>query len=83
MKNDADNFKESAILSILEKLKEKKISIIIYEPLIFKSSFRKCKCYSNFRKFISDCDLIIANRIDKKLKNVQHKVYSRDIFMNN
>ena len=83
MKTGSDNFRESAIFSILEYLKKKKIKIYIYEPEIKLKKYHNFEVLNNFKKFKSLCELIIANRLDKKIENINSKIYSRDIFNNN
>jgi len=83
MKHNSDNFRQSAILDIINHLKHNYKEIIIYEPLINKKEFMGCKIENNFDLFKIKSDVIVANRIDSELKNVKEKVYSRDIFRNN
>ncbi len=83
MKQGSDNFRESAVLDILDKLKTKKIKIILYEPFINEEYFNNIEVVSDLSDFISKSDLIIANRISDDLKFIQEKVYSRDIFREN
>tara|TARA_Y100000591_G_C21801079_1_gene682078 strand:- start:1050 stop:1655 length:606 start_codon:yes stop_codon:yes gene_type:complete len=83
MKKGSDNFRESAILDIINKLKKEKISIIVYEPLLKVKVIDEIKVIKDLSEFISKSDLIIANRISKDLDNVRKKVYSRDIFQEN
>ena len=79
MKKDSDNFRKSAIFDVIENLKNKNIEINIYEPTIDDDSFEGLKIQNDFDKF-KDNDIIVANRIDDKLKDVEDKVYSRDLF---
>ena len=81
MKAGSDNFRESSILKIVKLLKKSGMKIVIYEPMISKSSFLGIPLLVN-REDIKNHDVIISNRKDKfisKLKNV----YSRDLFFNN
>ncbi len=80
MKSDSDNCRQSAILDIIEQLKKEKIEIIIFEPFWNKEKFSGLLVYSNLNKFKADVDLIVANRYDSLLDDVQEKVYSRDLF---
>ena len=80
MKKGSDNFRESAILDILENLKFKKNRIILYEPLIDDSYYNNFEVIKDISHFILESDLIIANRLSKDLSHVRNKVYSRDIF---
>lgn len=60
-------------------MKNKNIEINIYEPTIDEDSFEGLKIENDFDKF-KENDIIVANRIDDKLKDVEDKVYSRDLF---
>ncbi len=83
MKEGSDNFRESAILDILNNLKRKKIKVILFEPFVKENYFNDIEVVSNIRNFIARSDLIIANRLSDDLKHVLNKVYSRDIFGEN
>ena len=80
MKNGSDNFRESAIFDVMQIIKKLKIKILVYEPLIKENNYKKTPVIKNFREFIKLSDVIIANRLSKKLKQVKNKVYSRDVF---
>ena len=80
MKKDSDNFRNSSIHDIIFLLKELKISIVIYEPLLTEADFDGVKVLKSLNSFKKSCDLIIANRISPEIKDVTHKVFSRDIF---
>ena len=83
MKENSDNFRESAVLDIVEILKNTKIKIYIYEPLIDEKYFNGIEVISDLNNFINKSDLIVANRISGELDSVKNKVYSRDIFKEN
>ena len=80
MKKNSDNFRASAIQEIIERLKEKKIQIIIYEPTLKEEGFNGCKLVNDFSKFSEMSDIILANRFDETLKDVKYKVYTRDLY---
>jgi UDPglucose 6-dehydrogenase len=80
MKKDSDNFRHSSILDVIDYLKEKGISMLIYEPLIKEDSFRGIKVEKKFDSFIKESDLIVANRLYEELKVVEEKIYTRDLF---
>ena len=80
MKKNSDNFRASAIQDIIERLKEKKIQIIIYEPTLKEEGFNGCKLVNDFSKFSEMSDIILANRFDETLKDVKYKVYTRDLY---
>ena len=83
MKEGSDNFRESAVLDVLYKLKNKKIDVVLYEPFINDAKFEGIEVEKNISSFIEKSDLIIANRTSKDLDNVMNKVYTRDIFQEN
>lgn len=80
MKSKSDNFRESSIRDIIEYLKEDNIKVVIYEPYITSASFLGCKVIKDFKEFTEISNIILANRIDKQIKN---KVFSRDIYYEN
>ena len=82
MKKDSSNFRESAIVDIIEILKriDKSISIIIYEPLLLEEFVFDCKVISSMDEFKERSELIIANRFDDDLESVRDRVFSRDIY---
>ena len=80
MKTDSDNFRASAIQGIIERLKELNINVVIYEPTLDKGTFEDCAVIKDFDSFANISDVIIANRLDETLSNVQDKVYTRDLF---
>ena len=82
MKKDSQNFRESPILDLMNLLIGSGKKIIIYEPLLKDNSVEFEIC-NDFEEFADKCDLIIANRFDEMLKNVKHKLFTRDIFGTN
>ena len=83
MKHGSDNFRESAIIDIIDILKKSRVDIILYEPYISEKLFHGVKVESDFIKFSNSSDIIVANRLSDELKSVIHKVYSKDIFQDN
>jgi UDPglucose 6-dehydrogenase len=80
MKKNSDNFRESSILEIINHLKIKGVTIIIYEPLITEKVYNDIPIENNLIKFKLFCDLVITNRMDKDLEDISEKVYTRDLF---
>ncbi|WP_457625490.1 nucleotide sugar dehydrogenase [Persephonella sp.] len=80
MKSDSDNFREAAVIDIIEYLRAKDINVIIYEPLIKEDSFMEFPVVKDLEILKQKSDLIIANRYSEELDDVAHKVYTRDIF---
>ena len=83
MKQGSDNWRESAVLEIIKKLKIAKKEILIYEPQFDKKTFMGIKVISDLKEFKKNCDLIIANRVEDDLKDIINKIFTRDVFGNN
>ena len=79
MKSNSDNYRESAILGIIERLKEKKVEILVYEPQINQNKLEGLVIVPELHEFMSRSEIIVANRYHPELAKVKNKVYSRDI----
>ena len=83
MKKGSDNFRESAVIQIIERIKSKGIEIVIFEPTCKEPNFLQSKVIKSLSDFKNKSDVIISNRKSNDLDDVLEKVFTRDLFSEN
>ena len=80
MKAGSDNYRDSAVLDIIDVLLDNKVNVFVYDPELKLQNLERVSLISDLEEFISKSDLILANRFEKNLSNCREKVFTRDIF---
>lgn len=80
MKVNSDNYRQSSVLGVMERLRAKGISIVIFDPSLKTEVFDGMTILDDFEVFCQKSDVIVANRMDEMLSGVKEKVYTRDIY---
>jgi UDPglucose 6-dehydrogenase len=84
MKAGSDNARQSAVIDVLELLKDyDNYQFVIYEPTSTMQTLNGVRIVTDLEAFKKSCDIIVANRVDDMLDDVLDKVYTRDIFGEN
>ena len=78
MKEGSDNYRHSSILGVMERLRKRGISMLVYDPACPENEMVGAMVTNNLEEFKARCDLIVCNRYDAVLDDVQEKVYARD-----
>ena len=80
MKSNSDNFRASAIQSVIKNLKDKNVRVVIYEPTLTTDTFDDLEVIKDLNEFKNISDIIVVNRVDDNLLDVKNKLYTRDLY---
>lgn len=81
MKTDSDNFRQSAVLGVMKRLRAEGLSMLIYELSYGDRAYYGNEVTHDLSTFKKRCDLIIANRWAAELEDVKNKVYTKDVYL--
>ncbi|MEP1442216.1 MAG: nucleotide sugar dehydrogenase [Hyphomicrobiales bacterium] len=80
MKAGSDNFRDSSILGIMKRIKAKGIEVRVYEPLLEEELYFNSPVIRGIEAFKEGCDVIVANRLTDDIRDVEDKVFTRDVY---
>src|SRR5690625_5303015 len=83
MKTGTDNFRQSAIQGVIERVKAAGIEVVVYEPVLGEDEFDGLRVVKDFEAFKRVSDVIVANRLSEEIKDGREEIHTTDLFSRN
>ena len=80
MKMGSDNFRESSIRGIINRLKSAGVKLLVYEPGVKQQYFDGLRIVKDLTLFKNSVDLIVTNRMADEIKDCEKIVFTRDLY---
>ena len=80
MKAHSDNLRASSIRGVIRRLKDAGAKVVIYEPTLAADEFEGTAVVHDLDAFKAMSAVIVANRMEPALADVQEKIYTRDLY---
>ena len=83
MKTGSDNFRSSSVQGVIKRMAQDVpdgMAMLLYEPELDAEEFFGIEVTHDLESFKRRSDLIVANRWNSELSDVEDKVFTRDLF---
>ncbi len=81
MKSGSDNFRASSIQDVVRLVQKQGVEVVVYEPVLQDETiYNDLRVINDLTQFKQIADVIVANRMNDELNDVQAKVYTRDLY---
>jgi len=81
MKSGSDNIRDSASSKLMERIKFFGVNTIVFEPLLKQDSLDEA--VTTFDEFVDKAGVIVCNRVDDILLNIEKPIFTRDLYGDN